>query len=271
MKLRALPYYGGKSAAHKTGPWIANLLPDPDPHQYYVETHCGMLGVLLQRRPAGTEMVNDQDGRLVTWWKVLRDDTDSLLDKLERTPAARSEFDTAKTVCDSPSAYSDLEVARAVTILLCQSIQRGLNTGAAAWTRHHDASHHANLDTLAAVAARIRPVLIENRTAARILEWTADKPQCVIYVDPPYEGADTRAYETGDTADLSEILAAQPGRVAVSGYGDTWDHLDWQRQELTTLRHFSVNAHSRTERTEVLWTNYQPDRPADLFTPGANA
>ena len=61
-KLSALRYYGGKNAQHRTGRWIASMLPYD---KGYVEPFAGMLGVLLQRRRSAAEMVNDADGNLI--------------------------------------------------------------------------------------------------------------------------------------------------------------------------------------------------------------
>lgn len=74
-----IPYFGGKMLV---GPAIADLLP---PHGHYVEPYCGSLAVLLAKAPSDHETVNDLDGRLMTFWRVLRDRPDDLA----RTSPAR--------------------------------------------------------------------------------------------------------------------------------------------------------------------------------------
>lgn len=81
-----LPYLGGKSirANSGLGAWIVSLLPPPSSGQTYIEPFAGMLGVLLQRTPAGTEIVSDADGRIIAFWRELRDNTDAFAERVGR-------------------------------------------------------------------------------------------------------------------------------------------------------------------------------------------
>ena len=62
-----MPYYGGKG---NLAEWIAGTFP---PHEHYVEPFGGSLAVLLAKAPSRMETVNDLDGGLVTFWRVLRE------------------------------------------------------------------------------------------------------------------------------------------------------------------------------------------------------
>ena len=91
---RALGWIGGKSfyGTHKTGRWIASLLPPPEATYTYVEPYAGMLGILLQRRPAKREIVSDLDADLINWWTVVRDEPEALAELLEWTPGWSSDL-----------------------------------------------------------------------------------------------------------------------------------------------------------------------------------
>ena len=91
---RALGWIGGKSfyGTHKTGRWIAGLLPPPEATYTYVEPYAGMLGILLQRRPAKREIVSDLDADLINWWTVVRDEPEALAELLEWTPGWSSDL-----------------------------------------------------------------------------------------------------------------------------------------------------------------------------------
>lgn len=69
-----VPYFGSKQ---RVAPWIASLLPA---HGHYGEPYCGGLSVLLAKRPSAMETVNDLDGDLMTFWRVLRDRPDEVED-----------------------------------------------------------------------------------------------------------------------------------------------------------------------------------------------
>src|SRR5262245_41449066 len=62
-----LKYHGGKSYLAKK---IVALMPA---HVHYCEPYAGGLAVLLAKDPEGvSEVVNDLDGRLMIFWKVLQ-------------------------------------------------------------------------------------------------------------------------------------------------------------------------------------------------------
>src|SRR5262245_31684552 len=62
-----LKCHGGKAYLAKK---IISLMP---PHLHYVEPFAGGLAVLLAKNPEGvSEVVNDIDGRLMNFWKVLQ-------------------------------------------------------------------------------------------------------------------------------------------------------------------------------------------------------
>jgi DNA adenine methylase len=82
-------YYGGKTTL---APIIANLLPQ---HEHYVEPFAGSLAVLLAKTPSRAETVNDLDGDLVTFWRVLRDRPDELERACALTPHSREEYEQA--------------------------------------------------------------------------------------------------------------------------------------------------------------------------------
>src|SRR5262245_56921279 len=73
-------YYGGKMVLADD---IAAVLPE---HDHYVEPFAGSLAVLLAKRPSRAETVNDLDGRLITFWRVLRDRPDDLARMTTLTP-----------------------------------------------------------------------------------------------------------------------------------------------------------------------------------------
>ena len=84
----------------------------------------------------------------------------------------------------------------------------------------------------------------------------------VVYCDPPYRNADTSPYRhVPDWTALEEVLRAQTGRVAVSGYGDDWDSLGWRSAELPSeVRVYTAGEMSKLDRNEKLWMNLSAAR-----------
>ena len=87
-----LKYHGGK---HYLAKRIVELMP---PHLHYVEPFAGGLAVLLAKDPEGvSEVVNDIDGELTNFWRVLQDpdDFDRLQRPVQATPFPASARDAA--------------------------------------------------------------------------------------------------------------------------------------------------------------------------------
>ena len=95
-------------------PTLRRLLPDKV--DFYMEPFFGSGVVLLSRHPAKCEIVNDIDGRIVNFFRVLRERPEELVEVLRLTPWARDEWEA----CKEPSDDS-LEAARRWYALAWQS------------------------------------------------------------------------------------------------------------------------------------------------------
>ena len=122
---RALGWVGGKSfyGTHGTGRWITSLLPPAEATYTYVEPYAGMLGILLQRRPAKREIVSDLDDDLINWWTVVRDKPDALGELLEWTPSWSSAL--FAEACQNLDHQDDVKRAYYFT-LACHWVRGGM-------------------------------------------------------------------------------------------------------------------------------------------------
>ena len=114
------------------------------------------------------------------------------------------------------------------------------------------------------VAETLRVATLESGDGIALIEKFAVKPDAVIYCDPPYElssrNADKSYRVEMDDADQRRFLSAcvaATAKVAISGYRNELynrELADWTSIE---FRHITKTGGSG-ERTEVLWTNYEP-------------
>lgn len=104
---RCLPFrwYGGKWS-HLT--WLLPQLPDT--HRY-IEPFGGSGTVLLNKDPSPVEVYNDRDEDVTNFFRVLRDQRETLLEKIALTPFARKEFEEA-IERQGDESLTDLEQAR---------------------------------------------------------------------------------------------------------------------------------------------------------------
>jgi DNA adenine methylase len=70
-------------------PWIIGHFPV---HGCYVEPFCGAASVFLRKTPAEFEVINDLDGDVVNFFRVLRERTDEFIEAIENTPYSREEY-----------------------------------------------------------------------------------------------------------------------------------------------------------------------------------
>ena len=255
--------------------WIAAKFP---PHIHYVEPYAGGLSVLLAKNPEGvSEVVNDIDGLLTNFWRVLQDRElrRCFLERLQCTPFSEIEFKDARSICqDSKQWFTgdvSVDVAVRFFILARQSLagrqkhfaplsrtrtRRGMNEQASAWM--------TAIDGLEAVGERLRRVVILNRPALDVIQ-SEDAPSTLFYLDPPYLG-ETRASKQvyrhemtpGDHLRLLDRIKSAESKVAISGYSSpTYEDAlrAWNRHEYKTPNH-SAGGKSKRTMTECLWTNY---------------
>ena len=254
---RTLPYYGGKRGGGK-GEWIAGLLPS-EKNSCYIEPFAGMAGVLLSRQPVKVEILNDLNGRLVNWWRAVRDWPEEFSWLVEHTPISRDKYTWAARAVDDPELPA-IRRSLAFHILLDQSpVASDCRLSPGGWSRRFtpavgSIARHSKED-IKRLSARLWTVQLDNCDALGLLERTADCDYAVIYCDPPYPTADTSAYAFGnlDFHRLADLLRLQKGAVAVSGYPGEWDCLGWAAEQKQAIRR-QISGGGEP-RTEVLWRN----------------
>ncbi len=80
-------YHGSK---HTIGPWIIGHLPGD--HDTYVEPYCGMANVLMLKERSLIEAINDLNGDVVNFFRVLRERPEELIRAIDLTPFAFEEW-----------------------------------------------------------------------------------------------------------------------------------------------------------------------------------
>lgn len=266
-----MPYFGGKITL---APRIAALFPA---HDHYVEPYCGSLAVLLAKPPSRHETVNDLDGDLVTFWRVLREQPADLARACALTPHARAEHAAAY----EPGHLEDLECARRVWVQLTQ--------GRAGTRRRTGWRHYVNpagssasmpdylvgyIERIAPAAERLHAVSLECVPALDLIAKYGNQPDVLLYVDPPYLGSTRTGSWDGyphevrgedDHRELAEALHAARAAVVLSGYGsDLYDrelYPDWDRVTFAA----GTGQGGWGNRTEVLWSNRPLGATVALF------
>jgi DNA adenine methylase len=259
--------YGGK------GRMAHLLLPHFARAAVYAEPFFGGGGMFFAI-PPGTyarEAVNDLDGSIVTFFRVLRDRTAELVRACELTPYARAEFAAALA-----RGGDELEEARRVWVRSRQGFG-GYAGGACDWSRSagdgatwNPAKTASKLAALTAYARRLAQVAIDNVDATDfVAKW--GQAGAFLYCDPPYV-RDARTEPRGYAHEMTDddhrrfgaacaAAAARGAPVAGSGYAsrlyDEALFAGWRRVEIDVAS--SAMRGNGARRTEVLWMSYPPE------------
>lgn len=278
-----LKWHGGKSYLAKE---IVALMPR---HMHYVEAYAGGLAVLLERDPndprlwvgdkadrAGvSEVVNDLNAELTNFWRVLRDPEyfGEFHRRAQCDPLGRPQFAEAAEALAKHEFFGPVDRAlkffvaarqsragtfKGFTSLTRSRTRRGVNGNASEWL--------GAVDGLPAVHARLRPVVVENMDAVKLIR-REDTPHTLFYLDPPYlheTRVSTDAYAHEMTreqhAELLETLAALKGKFILSGYpSDLYDgyaaRLGWGRKDFDLPNH-AAGGKSKRRMVERVWMNF---------------
>lgn len=206
--------------------------PEPDPNAESAEMDYGRLPLFAERR--------------AQFHVTLSADTSEQLTDLER---ARRFFVRARQT--RTGLAQTASVGRWAN---CLSTSRAGMAGAVSrWL--------GSVEELEWIASRLLRVQIEHDSAFNVIR-RYDSPDTLFYCDPPYPHetrGDAKAYQyemtDGEHAALAELLQNVRAKVAISGYhGDLMDSLyrGWHVHEEGLKKAHSV----KTDRAEVLWTNY---------------
>jgi DNA adenine methylase len=264
-----LRYHGGK---WRIAPWIISHFT---PHLVYVEPFGGGGSVLLRKPRSFAEVYNDIDGEIVNIFRILQDPAGAaeLRRLLALTPFARAEFELAYEATEDPVERARRSIIRAYMGHGSDGLSNDWRTGfrskvystnTASRQRAPATNEWASYpDHVAAFAARLQGVVIENRDRAEVID-RHDSLETLFYVDPPYishtRGRSSRyRFEIGDEAHhaLAATLHRVKGNVILSGYRSaTYDDLygDWHRVE----KH--ARADSGKQTVECLWIKSPAER-----------
>lgn len=251
-----LNYPGAKWGMAKE---IVALMP---PHRSYVEPFFGSGAVLFNKPPSAIETVNDVDGDIVNFFRVLRERPEDLADAISMTPYARDVFD------DAHENRGTDDFDRAYRFAIRSKMGHGFKTyrktgfkiDVYARERSYCLSCWNRLPgDLLEAASRLKEVQIENRPALDVIR-KFNHDNVLIYADPPYllstRGGTQYRHEMTehDHVELLDALKQHRGSVILSGYpSELYD------RELSVWSRIARKAYNQRadQRTEVLWCNFE--------------
>lgn len=251
-----LKYPGAKN---RIAEWICEYIP---PHEVYLEPYFGSGAVFFNKIPARIETLNDLDGNIVNYFRVVREQPEALGKMLEMTPFARDEYYQA---FECHEGDSDLERARKFAVRCwqgfgCSNLYRNGFRSSQRHTSPHTTKEWCYLpERLIDASERLKNAQIENLPATEIIQ-RYDTSDVFMYVDPPYLHGTRKDYlycyemENAEHIELLKLLKKHPGKVLISGYdNDLYNSMlkGWGKVQKKT------RAEGGVQRVETLWMNYK--------------
>jgi DNA adenine methylase len=260
-----LKYPGSK---WRLAEWIITQMP---PHKVYVEPFFGSGAVYFTKNASYIETINDIDGEVVNFFKVLREHPAELASLINLTPYSREEYYCSYYDLNN---ITDLERARRFAVKCWQSYgasqhrNNGFRTGIAPTAPQVAKIWNRVPQEILKVAKRLKNAQIENRPALEIIE-KYNSPDTLIYLDPPYMHETrkfTKHYRNEmsdfDHEQLLQLLLKSKSKIILSGYDNELYNKTLKGWKKITKQTTCENSDSRTE---VLWLNYETSPMFDYF------
>ena len=261
--MKAVLKYPG--AKNRLADWIVGYIPK---HDVYLEPFFGSGAVLFNKPRSYLETVNDIDGEVVNFFKVLRDNHKELQRLIELTPWSREEYYKSFEL-----SGSGVERARRFCVRCWMGIgnsnnhRNGFKVSKQKVSPNPAGSWASLSETIEFVSERLKGVQIESMEAVELI-GRYNTSDVFIYADPPYLLDTRKGYlykremANHEHEELLEVLLNHPGKVMISGYDSEMYNVylkDWRWESIKTL------AEGATSRTEKIWMNYPPAGQASIF------
>lgn len=254
-----LTYYGGKQ---KLAMKIISMIPK---HRIYCEPFFGGGAVFFAKEPAPLEVINDLNGELINFYKVVKTHFKKINTEIKSSLHCRQHHNEAKIIMNYPQLFDEIKRAWAVWILANQSFASRLDGVWRCDFKNNTTSkrlENKKNQFIKEYAKRLEQVQIENHDALKIIKiW--DNKNTFFYCDPPYFNSSMghyKGYTKQNFENLLEVLSHIKGKFILSSYPS--EILEkyikknkWFSEKIEGIP-FSILIGKKKLKTEVLTYNF---------------
>ena len=242
---------------------LRHILPLIPQHEIYTESFFGGGAVFFAKEPSKVEVINDLNGEVVNFYRVVQTDFWRLNDRIQATLHSRENYHDAQVIYNSPHLFDSISRAWAFWILTNQ----GFSSKIGAWG--YDKRGDSMVKRLATkkeefaitMRNRLDHVQIECNDSLKVIA-SRDDASAFHYVDPPYIGSHQghySGYSDDSYDDLLTLLGGVKGKFIQSSYwSDTLEkHVlknGWCYK--TVEQPVSVGTKKTKRKVEVLVANF---------------
>jgi DNA adenine methylase len=213
-------WVGGKYKLRKK---IISILPV---HECYVEVFGGAAWVLMGKQPSNVEVLNDIDGELINFFRVIKKQPRAFINSFKWDLVSRHEFERLTKI--NPERLSPVVRAHRFYYLVMAGWGGELDSPRFQ-TSILDAGHGNRLigalkqleNRIMPVYSRLQTVIIEQLDWKDCIERYDDK-KTVMYLDPPYPGNNCNyrfnLRDVKDHEQIAKILRKTKAKIILSTY-----------------------------------------------------
>jgi DNA adenine methylase len=255
-----IAYYGGKQKMLK------HILPLISAHTCFVEPFAGGLALFFNKSPSKVECINDINGELINFYKVIKHNFNELYYLLEETLYSKLQYKEAKNIYNNPDNYDNIKRAWAVWVLCNEGYGGGINKGWGFSKKKNEGLLLKNkiLNFTNEYAERLKNVKIECNDALTVIK-NFDNEDTFFYIDPPYietSQGHYKGYTENDYTKLLEILSVIKGKFLLSSYPNEILEKyavknNWNKLDISKFLEMSSNLKKARTKTETLVFNYK--------------
>ena len=262
-------YYGSKTKLFK---WILSHFPQNYVDLHYIEPFFGAGTLFFEKKPSKLETINDIDPAISTFYKVLKNNPQELIKKIDGILITEKVFKDYKEILVNKKKSDDMEKAISVFIVYNMSFsssfsgvlskQKKINIGNKNIKRINPKNKFLNkIQNLSLLSKRLFLTNLLNRDAIKIIKDNNNE-HTFFYLDPPYPGADQGAYKhTFSEKDFKNLLAClklTKGKFLLSCYNREWMHFSksWKVVYRKSFLSSNIGRIKHKKRVEWLIKNY---------------
>ncbi|HRH03914.1 MAG TPA: DNA adenine methylase [Bacteroidia bacterium] len=212
-----LTYYGGKQNLSKQ---ILSMIPK---HKVYCEPFFGGGAIFFAKEPSKMEVINDTNGELINFYKVLKTKFRQLEREIKSTLHSREEHKRASVILANPFMFDEIQRAWAIWTMSNQSFGSQLN-GSWGYDKKENKSAkqlYTKRSTFTKhYSERLEKVQIECKDAIEVIKLV-DSKDTFFYCDPPYFNSNMghyKGYIKEDFERLLQTLSNINGKFLLSSY-----------------------------------------------------
>lgn len=255
-----ISYYGGKQTMLKH---MEPLVPN---HLVYTEAFCGGAALYWAKKPADIEVLNDINGNLINFYRVLKSRFNELSEKIDSTLHSREMFDFACIVYDYPNFFDPITRAWALWVKSKMGFASMLD-GSFGYDKTSNSMckklESSKQSFTRSLQKRIERTQIECTNALQVIE-SRDCPEAFHFIDPPYINSDCGHYtDTFNLMNFEELLTlcgTLKGKFMLTMFPHDVlkEYIDRHGWHLVAIeRTISVSTVNRRKQEEWIVMNYE--------------